>query len=222
MAKIGKYRLPLRGIDKMVKLAGQIREKCGSEASRQTIADALGVSATGGAFYINMSALVFYGLAEASGGKIRLTPLAEKILYPVHGAGEAKKAKVEAVERLPIFREIYRSCGANPTEERLKAFLVENAGVARSKVENILPKALKVYKGSIEYIKHAEKSEKPGFGEDIGRGEIPMALKVYAHDVHMELPQTPENIDIAINVLTQLKKRMMRELTKKGKPQIKD
>src|SRR5256885_11255140 len=81
-------------------IVGVIREN--KIESLDNLATKLGhKTADSGGFSIKIASLAKYGLADRSKGKIRLTPLALKILMPIGGDKEKYEACREAVFHVP-------------------------------------------------------------------------------------------------------------------------
>ncbi len=110
-----------------------------------------------------------YGLIETGGGDIRYTDLAKMIL---HGEEEEiGKAKEKAVRNVPLFAEIFDRYGVNFTEDQLRLFLREKAGVDISEVATLAGEIGRLMKKASLYLTPA-----PGPGRKTSPSEEPSMI----------------------------------------------
>jgi len=95
--------------------------------TRDSFARVIGQSATGGGFGKLIGAMSSYGLIETGKGRVTTTNLAEQIMYG--GPEEQRKGRERSVRTVRVFDEIYRKFGGQPSDEQLRIFLSEKAGV---------------------------------------------------------------------------------------------
>jgi len=148
MPKAGKYTYPLYNLDfaieKLKRAYDIIRSR---EMSRSVIADVLGMSEKGGAFTYLLSAWEDYGLTINREGKVILTELGERIL-----AGD-ENAKSEAVTRIELFKDIYKTYGRDPKVEQIEAFLKQKALLSPLKAKKLSSQVFKIYISVSKYIR---------------------------------------------------------------------
>lgn len=211
--RAGKYRFPDRGIEKAANYVRQILKTCPGKVGKEVVADALGMSATSGAFFVTLASLSYYGLAEVGAGKVAITDSGKKIRSP--NPSEVDEAKTEAIGRIEIFKEIYKEYGANATEEQLRVILREKGGVERLEAEKKAPELLKVYKEATPYLKFAEHPKKPTIGTGISRGEImpveQMQIELRAGEFYQKIPYSIEGINMAKSMLDFLEKQISKK-----------
>ncbi|RLG91797.1 MAG: hypothetical protein DRO36_03380 [Candidatus Hecatellales archaeon] len=195
MPKAGRYEYPDRDLDSCVEKVKKILEVCGESARRETVAEALGMSAGGGGFNTLVASMAMYGLVETGEGIIKTTELAKRIIY-----GEPKDiedAKSKAVKRISIFTDLYRQYGENVTEEQLRAFLRDKALVDLSRVQKIAEEIGKIYKKVAIYLTYAEKPTTPTIGVDetvdkreklMPEGTKAEPLKIQYGSVYIQVP----------------------------------
>src|SRR3989304_5194401 len=109
MARLGTLSYPDIRLDEAVSAAERVLKDFGGEITPSGLAEALGMAERGGAFLHKVAGIKDYGLMEGR-GVLRVTPLAERIIYP-HSRDEEAVAKAEAFLKVELFRRLYERAG---------------------------------------------------------------------------------------------------------------
>lgn len=100
-------RYPAYDLADSVAVAKAIHDQGGGVASRDRLAAFLGYSTTNsGAFFGRLAAARLFGLITTRGSDFVITPLAQKVLLPVHPE-QVREGLVEAWQNVPLFKEMY-------------------------------------------------------------------------------------------------------------------
>lgn len=208
MARIGRYRFPVRRVDDVVELVRKLVENLPGEAEKDTVAKVLGLSPNSGGFFALLSSMRMYGLIDIVTGKVRVTELGRKLSSPEVKISEM--VKIQIVKKIPLFRDLYEKYGREINENKLIEFLVEAAGASREKAEKNAKKILSVYRSALPYL---EKEERVGVEkETLDRLEPEVGtLKIIVETPDLKLtkiyPFNPESIELAKKLLESLKEQ---------------
>jgi hypothetical protein len=126
MPTIGDKEFPATNIDTAVDSAKKIAKQFkGVPFDRKSLASALQYkSETTGAFNQLLADLRKFGLVTGRGESLQATDLVEKLAVP-HDEKEYSGAVVEAMNNVPLFRELYDHYrGAVPSEDELLTMLI--------------------------------------------------------------------------------------------------
>jgi hypothetical protein len=117
-------------------------------APKEVIAKHLGYNGLNGAALSTISAIGKYGLIEeASGAKMRVSPLAITILYPPSPADKATAIK-EAAFKPALFTEIDKEWeGHRPSDENLRSYLVR-----RNFAVDAIDRVIKSYRETMDLV----------------------------------------------------------------------
>jgi len=142
------------------------------ETSRQTFAESLEMSATGGGFGYLVGSLAMYGLVETGSGSIRYTDLARTIL---HGEpDEVAVAKSQAARNISLFAEIFDRFGSNFNEDQVRLFLREKAGVDIADANALAVDVIKLMKRDATFLKPVETAAHPDMGASVAKVGMPL------------------------------------------------
>jgi hypothetical protein len=117
-------------------------------APKDVIAKHLGYNGLNGAALSTVSAIGKYGLIEeASGDKMRVSPLAVTILYPPSPAEKAAAIK-EAASKPALFVEIDKEWeGHRPSDENLRSYLIR-----RNFAVDAIDRVIKSYRETMDLV----------------------------------------------------------------------
>ena len=150
MPEVGRYKLPVFGVDDAVSRLQKIRDAAGGRtASKEVAASAMGMSPTGGATWHVLAAMDMYGLVSFNGKEVVVTDLGEAAVFG--DSNEVLASKVEAVKRVELLRELFGRYGPNPSGEQIRAFLRQYAQVELAKVPALVGKITKLLKQVSQY-----------------------------------------------------------------------
>lgn len=128
MPKVGIYDCPTKDLETCVSMLRKGHDKLKSLSMvRDIFAGALEMSPKTGPFGLLVGSMVYYGLVHTGDGYVRYTDSAKTILFGE--PNEVSKMKKQAVKRVQLFADIYARYGSRVTEEQLRLFLREKAGV---------------------------------------------------------------------------------------------
>ena len=186
MPRIGRYSYPVIGLDEAIALVKVLQDKCGGEATRGTFSEAIGKK--GGWFNYLVGALSDYGLVDAQSGRVKITELAKKILFGIT-TEERETAKVEAARKIRLFVDINEKYPQGATLEQFTLFLRDNSGADLEKIKTEAPKAYKVYKEVLKYLKAKEHiSSQPLAGQ----------IQFQRSPEISTFPTLPEGVDLVV------------------------
>lgn len=150
MPRVGKFDLPVISVDEAVNRLRKIREVAGGRTvAREVAADAMGMSPKGGQTQYIFSSMAGYGLIDTGGNEIKVTDLGEAAIFG--DSNESYSAKIDAVKRADLLREIYAKFGPIPSDEQVRAFLRQDAQVELAKIPGFLEKVTRLLKQMSQY-----------------------------------------------------------------------
>jgi hypothetical protein len=229
MPKAGIFSYPMYDVDYVIsKLRAFYDVTKTNESERAVVAEALGMSSTGGGFANLISDIEKYGFVQTGGGKVTITDSGKLVLF---GTGaEVEGTRCQAVTRIDLFKELYRLYGALASVEQIKAFLRQKANADVEEAQKTAPKIDTIYKKVSNYIIPAESpsvpSTTPSSEANIGRRDIVIPdaektqtqpLKIQYGDVYIQIPAgaaSLESIRFAKEALEFMEQRILREQKK--------
>lgn len=205
MPKAGSYDYPSRDLDDCLSYLRRARESLKSrEMSREGFAQAIGQSSGGGGFGKLVGAMTDYALIETGRNQIVTTDLAEQILYGTHD--EQRAGREKSVKGVRLFVEIFRKFGSAPTDDQLRMFLRDAAGMeivdaktAAEEIGKLLRKNAVHLSASRESKTHVESEEPSKLPRQLV-GRLEMA------DYGILNIRDEISMDLAISLLIQVKK----------------
>ena len=230
MAKLGSYSYPDIRFGDAVELATRILNKFKGTVSVKGLAWELGMAVGSGTLFAKVAALRDFGLIEGR-GELRVSPLAQRILHPA-SLEEGLQARAEAFQRVELLRLLYRRFeGELPDDLGMLVGLEEITKSPReeivrrsSLIQKHLTDAMRIFRRPVQIEKKPEYSgETQNIGDPrmttssipqyllplAGLGEGPR-LMVAAGQRQFLAPLTPEDIDIAMEMLSSIREELMR------------
>lgn len=172
-----------------------------------------------GGFNMKLSSLAKYRLADRERGKIRLTPLAQRILMPI-GDLEKFDACREAILSIPLLKRLNdRLGGAEIREDELWTHLYEISNDREASMQEA-GAVYRIYRDALIYLRKASElvpSEKRPVTHDqrsfdlqdrqpMGKPRVNEELiRFESGDVVIQLPRTAESLDVLSKFLATLK-----------------
>jgi len=133
-----EYRHPVYDLNSSLDVARIIRERGGGAATGEQLAGFLGYAGTNnGAYLTRLASARYFGLVEREDSSYVATPLALRILLPEHPGVDDRRARIEAFERVPLYRVLrdrYRGV-ALPPEVGLRNALEHQYGIPNAKTQ---------------------------------------------------------------------------------------
>jgi hypothetical protein len=151
MPKAGKYTYPTRDIDDCLNILQQVYQKTKeSTLSRDAFAEALGFSPKSSWTGIVLGSLSQYGLVDTIDGNVVFTELGKEI---IHGTDEEKSNAIQnAVRKVQLFDEFGDKYGLTFTDDNLRHFLREKAGVDIAEIATVSVEVGKLLKKVLPHI----------------------------------------------------------------------
>lgn len=139
---------PAETLETAVGLVRQVRENVGfGNASRETLANALGYPTLHGRSNRVIASLVHFGLLERTGPAIyRISELGKRLLMP-RDDGEYKEALAEAVQRPGLYQKLFTRFGGEAVPTMLPNILAREFGVWPGSSEDVAS----IFRASAEY-----------------------------------------------------------------------
>lgn len=97
------------------------------QMSRDGFAEAIGHSPKSGPFGVLVGSMSLYGLVDTGDKNLTFTDLTKAIMFGT--SSEQDNSKARAVAHVKLFADIYARYGRDVTDEQLRLFLRETAGV---------------------------------------------------------------------------------------------
>jgi hypothetical protein len=216
MGKIGNFEYPELKVDDAIKSVKIFKEKLnGTTNSLDALAGLWGhKSSKSGTFLTKLADLRKYGLITGR-GELKLTSLAEAIIYPQNESELSKNLK-EMIFNVELWRTLYERLGGKMPTQDFWIILQEVAGIDRGTAQKEAEKISKLYVDTITKLK-VERVTMP-----TTMGEIPLAgvptqemIELKSGDIYMRLPKSKSNIDLVISALNNLKSKLIEEKAKK-------
>lgn len=156
--KIGLFnRIPEVDVATCIDKLKEAKVKLGKQNSvgREAFIDSMGFKVSnkiGGRVSNVLSSMGSYGLIDSGGKEIRITNLALDLIYnedPV----ELKKLRSKTVLNVEIFNRLYLTYGTRPTEDSIRVFLREKAGINNpEELANTIKVLSKMVRDNFQYI----------------------------------------------------------------------
>lgn len=203
--------------------------------SLENLAAKLGHKTTNsGGFNVKVASLSKYGLADRQRGKLRLTPLALKILMPVGGEKEKYEACREAILNVALLKRLYeRLDGQAVRQDDLWGHLYEITGDREASVQQA-GAVHTLYQDALTFLRKAEQltptaskiegreSAPPSEGGRVGLGFENLStavaesmIRLESGNIVLQLPRTEKNVEILKSALDAM---VSREQTDKKTP----
>ena len=176
MGKLGSYKYPTYTLEKTLERVRRAYTALKEGISVEGLADALGMTAKGGAFINLVAAMRMYGLVVGK-GTLKTTELAERLIHPIFGPEDERRAREEAWMNVDLIRRMHeRFKGKIPTRiEEFSAILREITGADRASLERKGKRALDLYKKALPSLSLVEEA-----------AELPTTFKVAEKKEEME------------------------------------
>ena len=231
MAKVGPYSYPDIRFGDAVEIAGRVLTKFKGVVSVKGLAWELGMAEGSGTLFAKVAALRDFGLVEGR-GELRVSALAQRVLRPI-SPEEGRQARAEAFQRVELLSRLYhRFDGEIPDDLSLLVGLEE---VTRAPREEIIRRSPLIQKHLTDAVRalgrptYADKTAEhsanlqnvpspaswpisglaPGPGTADGK-----TLVVAADGMHFAAPLTPHYIDVAMGLLSTLRRELEQETPK--------
>ena len=216
---MGRMSVPVIPLSKCIALIRQAYTILKTGVTRENLAQAWGLSANSGWFNQQVAALRLYGLVEGR-GKLRLTSLAERLLYPV-GDKELLEAKRDAWLNVEIIRLLYeRLEGKIPENDGLlMALLQDITEERRDKIHEHLQLVKSLYEEAVrdlQAIRLAERERGAELPPVLTEEKPSKVVELRMGDVRIWLPPTQKAISMARNLLDAFEKSLEEEEPRKG------
>ena len=165
MSENQKVAYPARNIDDCVDSLKKAQDKTKKTTdTRQEFADGVDMTAAGGAYNVLVGSLSQFKLVETGNGQVVYTELGKKATFGRED--EIRGAKSEAVRNVPLFTEIFKRFGKNPSEEQVRIYLKNDLAVDMSKLDSLTEKVRLSLKSNLQYMslddKQNDKEEQKG------------------------------------------------------------
>ena len=185
MGRLGSYSYPTYTLEKTLERVRRAYTALKEGISIEGLAEALGMSAKGGAFINLVAAMRMYGLVAGT-GTLKTTELAERLIHPIFGAEDERRAKEECWLNVDLIRRMHdRFKGKIPTRmEEFSAILREITGAQRAALEKKGKIALQLYKKALPSLSLMEEV-----------AELPATVEVTEKEEGME-PAIPLPADL--------------------------
>ncbi|MBM3939969.1 MAG: hypothetical protein FJ318_03560 [SAR202 cluster bacterium] len=227
MAKLGAYSYPDIRFGDAVEIAGRIQSKFTGAVSVKGLAWELGMAEGSGTLFAKVAALRDFGLIEGR-GELKTSALAQRILHPATPE-EGLQARAEAFQRAELLRLLYHRFGGEiPDDMTLLVTLQEITRTRRDEVVRRAPLIMKHITDVVRVMGRPIVIEQPGDafpmppvvkapqGAASPSAPRSAAAAPAGHDtIHLvagarqlNLPLSPEYIDVAIGMLMALKSEL--------------
>jgi len=219
MPSVEEYQIPTEGIDRISKFIIEIGRRYSNLEegiiSEGTFQSEI-IGRKGGTYSRYKYDMNLYGFIERiAKGQIRITKLFLDIANPLREE-DREKAKLKAVRNIQLFKDMYEY-GFKDTfsEDDLRMWLVEKKDVPRSKIDKgKLELIRKLYIEAYPYLRETkevssvekESSEIQSLPAARKGTELKGVEQLIWGDVKIQLPPTPEAVEIAEELLQTFKK----------------
>ncbi len=219
MPRAGSLRYPSRDLDDCVSYLRRARESLKSRnMSRDGFAQAIGLSPGGGGFGKLVAAMTEYGLVETGRNQIAATDLGEQILYGTHG--EQRAGLEKSVLSVQLFSKIYLRFGREPTDDQLRLFLRESAGLEIVEAKNVAEEVEKLMRKNSVHLQAGKGLAAPAEAAEPSRPAGQLVGRLEMADYGILNIRDEISTDLAISLLTQVKKdRRWSESGKAAEPE---
>ena len=223
MAKLGQYTYPDIRFGDAVEISGRVLTKFKGTVSVKGLAWELGMAEGSGTLFAKVAAMRDFGLIEGR-GELRISPLAQRVLHPATPE-EGRAARAEAFQRVELLRQLYgRFDGEVPDDMSMLVGLEEITRASRDEIVRRAPLIQKHLTDAIRVlgrpVKEEEKPEYSGQAKNnlgavapASADEAPTnapanAIYLAAGGRNLSVPLTAEYIDVAITLLSAMKREM--------------
>ena len=223
MAKLGQYTYPDIRFGDAVEISGRVLTKFKGTVSVKGLAWELGMAEGSGTLFAKVAAMRDFGLIEGR-GELRISPLAQRVLHPATPE-EGRAARAEAFQRVDLLRQLYgRFDGEVPDDMSMLVGLEEITRASRDEIVRRAPLIQKHLTDAIRVlgrpVKEEEKPEysgqpknnvgasAPGNADQASTNAPANAIYLAAGGRNLSVPLTAEYIDVAITLLSAMKREM--------------
>lgn len=153
MGKLGDYNYPESGLQKTLERVTQAYNGLRDGISTENLAQLLDVTAKGGHFINMVAAMRMFNLVSGT-GTLRTTELADRLVHPILGAEDERRAREEAWLNIDLIRRLHeRFRGRIPARmEEFYAILRETTGAERAELENKGGKVRALYEEALSSL----------------------------------------------------------------------
>jgi len=223
MAKLGQYTYPDIRFGDAVEISGRVLTKFKGTVSVKGLAWELGMAEGSGTLFAKVAAMRDFGLIEGR-GDLRISSLAQRVLHPAT-PDEGRAARAEAFQRVDLLRQLYaRFEGEVPDDMSMLVGLEEITKASRDEIVRRSPLIQKHLTDAIRVLGRPVKQEGvpeysskeqniSGAHSDSPVIQAPVnvpsnVLYLAAGERNLSVPLTTEYIDVAITLLTAMKREM--------------
>ena len=223
MAKLGQYTYPDIRFGDAVEISGRVLTKFKGTVSVKGLAWELGMAEGSGTLFAKVAAMRDFGLIEGR-GELRISPLAQRVLHPATPE-EGRAARAEAFQRVDLLRQLYgRFDGEVPDDMSMLVGLEEITRASRDEIVRRAPLIQKHLTDAIRVlgrpVKEEEQPEYSGHPKNNSGAVAPAsadqaptnvpanAIYLAAGGRNLSVPLTAEYIDVAITLLSAMKREM--------------
>ena len=207
MAKLGDFEFPEVELADSIELARRIHEDLSGEVRRDGLAMILDMSPTGGAYGARIGALRMWGLATGR-SIIKLTSDAEKLASSAD-SNEESVVITTLARSVPLFNELQDRLGDGSLDQRvLTVMLQEITGAEMDEITRRVPMVERIF-GSIRgLIQGFDTENRPESQLSTNNTSRAGWIEFRYDDGNLRFRETPENIDVLINVLQARKSQL--------------
>jgi len=169
LGRLGNYTYPELGLEKTLERVRQAYNALRDGISTENLAQSLGVVAKGGHFINIVAAMRMFGLVSGT-GTLRTTELAERLVHPILGAEDERRAREEAWLNIDLIQRLHeRFRGRIPARmEEFYAILRETTGAERAELEDKGGKVRALYEEALpSFVLTREAAEAPTVTEAV-------------------------------------------------------
>jgi len=205
MPRAGSLDYPSRGLDDCVSFLRRARAALKSRAmSRDGFARAIGQSPNGGGFGKLVGAMALYGLIETGKNRIATTDLGEQVLF---GTNEEQRSGCErSVFGVRLFSEVYHKFGREPSDDQLRIFLRDKAGVQIAVAKRVAGEVGKILRKNSAHLGEGSKTKSRADAADLATSSGTLIGRLEMADYGVLNIRDEISMDLAISLLTQVKK----------------
>jgi hypothetical protein len=208
MGYINNFDYPDVEVDEAIGIIKIFKEKLGGQTNNFDSLAALldHKSAKSGAFRAKLADLAKYGLVTGR-GEVKLTQLAETIIYPKNN-DELNDALKQMVFKVDLWKKLNQKLGGKNPDNNFWIILQEVTGADRGIAQNEADKIRKLYIDAMTKIKLESNmpiSSQPEF-QTSTMPSSSQTLELKAGELFLRLPKNESNIRLMISALENLLK----------------
>lgn len=213
MIRIGGFAVPDLALADAASVVQRAHRAYGPSFARESLAGVLGLNSRGGWFAAVITSLRLWGLAEGRGA-IRLTASGMRLARSRPGE-ELDAAMIDVAKAVPLLKEIMeRSPEAAPRRTDLALMLAEITGADAGRIHSALPTVQRLLadvfpaggdrRGSVEHDADADMRRDSGAAPSArpaATRATTTGLELSFSGGRLSLPETPENLELAADLL---------------------